>query len=439
MKKLDELLQARGQEMEQLKVPDELEERLRKALEKHRRPARGRKWGVNVKKAVFAASLLLCLLVGYNFKSLAFYGKQLFGYDEIMSDTLKSLNELGKGQPVGKSHVFGNGASLLLDGVMVDDNQLVLFYTLRDPSGDAENIDLNPGMHIKGLVSRYLFRSSYGIINDDKTEVHYVASFDAPHFYEKDLALHFALQMKEGYEAGEVPFQLDRNKAMGHTLKKNLNETIRAGRTDIRFESILASPTKTVVKGSVQKTLELVWDQLRGERLRPVDIGFELYVDGKPLSRQGGSMSTDMKGIRFSAGFDPLPPGLKRLQLQVTGFTADYDVEGEFALRQDMAEQTVKIGKQDITIHSVTESRGDTYVTLSTEESVVLTRVYLATDVGRRKLQETVSDRYTKTGDGTVIHTRTLHFKGAGRELKLRVERMTYREAFDRVIEIPVQ
>lgn len=41
--------------------------------------------------------------------TLAFYGKKLIGYESVMNGTLKELNQLGKGQIIGKSHTFSRG------------------------------------------------------------------------------------------------------------------------------------------------------------------------------------------------------------------------------------------------------------------------------------------------------------------------------------------
>jgi hypothetical protein len=225
---------------------------------------------------------------------------------------------------------------------------------------------------------------------------------------------------------------------MGHTLKKTLHQKIRVDRVSIHFQSILATPTKTVIKGSIQNILELARDQLTGERLRPMGINMELIADGKPMLRQAGGMTTDMNGITFSTEYDPLPSGIKQLQIKFVSFSADHDVHEKIGIQAGMPDRLVRVGKQDIMINEVYESQGDTFVTITTEENVVLTRVNLLTDDTGKKLQETISDEHAKTAEGAVTHTRTLHFKGVGKELKLVIERMTYTEVYDKSIDVPV-
>ncbi len=141
------------------------------------------------------------------------------------------------------------------------------FYTIEDPSGNVD--DYMPLMEIKGLFKVYHSQSGQGQMNDEKTIMKNLHSFQAPLFFEKTLQLNLSLMKNGTMEDGEISFRIDRNKAMGHTLKKSINKTVKAERTHIRFESILASPTKTVINGTIQNIFELGIDQILGERMRP--------------------------------------------------------------------------------------------------------------------------------------------------------------------------
>ena len=66
-----------------------------------------------------AALIILVLLLGYNMDTLAYYGKQLIGYESIMDGTLSELNNLGKGQIIDKSYIFKSGVKVTLDGIML--------------------------------------------------------------------------------------------------------------------------------------------------------------------------------------------------------------------------------------------------------------------------------------------------------------------------------
>lgn len=72
----------------------------------------------------------------------------------------KQLNQLGKGQTIGKSHTFSNGVSLTLDYVMLDENQLLLFYTIYDPIGHVDDHNITPFMSVKAFWGDYVTSSS---------------------------------------------------------------------------------------------------------------------------------------------------------------------------------------------------------------------------------------------------------------------------------------
>lgn len=434
MDMIENLLDRAKHGIDRLEVPDELASRLRDALKTRpgKQPA-ATKW-----KMKAAVGLIVLLLVGYNFDALAFYGRKLIGYDQVMNGTLKQLNELGKGQVIGKSFTFKNRVIVTLDGVMLDENQMLLFYSVKDSHGHIDEVDLNPFMTVKGMFGSCYIKNASGEMNKDKTEIKYIASFETPFFLEKKLHFSFALFHGVNQEPGEISFTLDRNKAMGYTLKKTLNQFMKADENKIRIESIIASPTKTVVSGSIQNIAELALDQIRGERFRPNELQMELLANGKPLREQGGGLSTDMKGITFHMDYDALPPDLKKLQIRLKAFGADHDVYRQTELKKEEQSRVIRLLGQNIEINNISEKNGDTYLTITTLDSVVLSRVYLLIDGRKTELQETISDKLNKEPDGTLIHTRMLHFPGMGERLTLDVERMRYTKKYNELINVPL-
>src|SRR5699024_8561265 len=102
--------------------------RLRNAL--HTTPKRSKRkissW------VLVAVSLCVIMMISYQYDALAYYGKKLFGFDEIISGTLKDLNDEGMGQTIDKTITLVDGTSLMIDGIMADENQIVLYYTLKN-------------------------------------------------------------------------------------------------------------------------------------------------------------------------------------------------------------------------------------------------------------------------------------------------------------------
>src|SRR5665648_1867 len=435
MNNIEEILKAKKSEINQIEVPEELEGRLHNVLNKKKQFPRGSRFKVYVAAMV----MIFTMLLSFNYDVIAFYSKQLIGYDQVMNGSLKQLSELGKGQAVGKSFTFDNGVSLAVDYVMLDENQLLLFYTITDPSGHVDEDDISPFMSLKAFWGEYHQQNSHGKIDEEKTQIKYLGSFEPPKPFEKSLTLKFSIRQQGREMPGEISFSLNRNTSMGHTLKKVISEKIEADKTQIEIDSILASPTKTVINGTIQNFFELAKDQLSGERIRPTDLTLKLIANGEEVRNQGGGMSTDMKGITFHSDYDPLPLDLKLLQLELVRFGADHDVNRKFKLitTNDGKKQSLNILGQIIEISKIETTQKETHITISSDDRLILSRVYLMIDGQKVSLEQTIMDKYDKLNDGTIIHTRTLRFLGTGDELELDVQRMTYSKDYNEVLEIP--
>lgn len=434
MNNVEEWLSKKKSEIDQIQVPDEMELRLRSALKRRQvTPPTKRNW---IPRIVILC--ILALLVVYQSDTLAFYGKKLIGYDPIMNGTLKQLNQLGKGQSINKSYTYKNGIILSLDGIMLDDNQLLAYYTINNPEGKLDIGEISSILYIKGMAKAYMMNSSQGLINNSESQIRYIASFEPPYFFEKGLSLVCSLGSGSETETGSITFNLDRNQAMGHTLKKELHKSVQVDQTKVRFETITATPTTTVIKGTLQTPLELARDQVLHKRFRPNDLEVELIANGKKVEPKGSGMRTDTNGITFEQEFDALPVDLKDLQLNVVRFSADHDVNQQFQLQLGEIKQPNQIMEQSLVFEQLYTSKGDTYLTISSEESVVLTKVYLIMDGKRVNLEETIKDEYDKKADGTIIHTRTLHFPGTGQKYQLDIQRMTYAKTCNKSIIIPI-
>jgi len=433
MKDIDKILMKSKKTLDDIEVPNELEDRLLKALEdKESNCSKSTTWN----KKIIAACLIV-FIISFNFNTLAYYSKKLLGYDQIMDSTLKNLNELGNGQIIGESYTFSNGVVFTLDGIMIDENQLLAFYTVSDPSGELESYSLNPRMEFKGFFKRYHMSNGHGEIDEVNNETKWIMSFDTPAFYERTLELEVYFSVNGSmYEEGNISFKLDRNKAMKSSLKQTINKTFESDGVKVRFNSILASPTTTVIEGSIQNIVELAIEQISGERIRPNDLDIELIVNGKELEKQTGSMKTDLKGITFSSSYDALPNDIESLQIRLQSLSIDKDVNSTLELSKDYE---ANIAGQTIKINEVYESDGSTYVTFTTDDSVVLTRVFLMIDGEKVSLKETLYAQQEKYMDGSITRKRTMHFPKVGDELELLIETMTYSQRYNEVIDIPIK
>lgn len=434
MSKVEDMLNNKKIEIEELKIPDELEERLKGALQ-NVNPKRKEKSGLIVK---IASLVIAVLLIGYNSDTLAFYGKKLIGFDDVMTDTLKGLNELGKGQVINKSYTFKNGVKITLDGVMMDDNQLLMFYTIKSQNGNVDELNIAMG-YIQGVLSKHYMKSGQGIRNEEGTEIKWQMEFEKPHFFEKNLKWSVTLKNGDEVENGEIAFELDRSKAMGHTLKKKVNKSIKFDQGEINFESIVASPTTTYIKGKIQNIFELAKDELLGEGFRPTDLDIRLIANGKEVQLQSGGISTNLDGITFDRKFDALPKDLKTLQIKVVSLQTNNKVDEKIYLSKGKEGKSVEILGQKIDINDVYEKEGKTYVTITTKEDVLLSKVYMMMEDKKVELKSTVPVNHDKKQDGTITYTRTLCFEDTGDKLTLAIRSIRYNKTYNKEINVEVK
>lgn len=433
MDQLDKMINNKREEFEHIKAPEVLEQRLISVLS-NTSPKKGRR---KITGPLVAACLAL-LLFGYNFDTLAYYSSRIMGYGGVMNGTLRQLNELGKGQIIDKSYTFNDGLKVTLDAVMMDDTQLLAFYTIEVANGKAD--DSNIILDLAGGLAHYMPQSGQGISSADEKSIKWVQSFEPPHFFEKSLTFGFSyINSDTKNERGEIKFDIDRQKAMGNTLKANIHKTIKLDSEKIYFDTILASPTKTVINGKIQNILELVADDIKHERIMPKDIELKLYANDMLLQTQGGGMSTDMKGITFHTDFDALPEKLESLKLELVRFTAQHEVNEVINIDPTVTPQKFNLLDQQIIINKIEEKDAKSYITITTDESVVLSSVYLLDGDKTIQLNKTIEDTYEKTQQGEILHTRTLEFEQKSSTYKLNIKTMTYSTQYNQIIELPIR
>ena len=432
MDNIEKILSEDKSELDNLKLPENMESRLRDAL--NNIPNKKKRLSI---KGKVAAIIIAILLIGYNVDTLAYYAKKLIGYDNIMNGTLQELNELGKGQIIDKSYTFKNGIKIILDGIMLDDNNLITFYTIYDPSGNVQEISRDLGhVNIEGLFGISYNSGGYGQVNEDGTEMRLVITGDKPMFFEKKMKLK-VYPIGTG-EFGEIEFKLDRNQAMGHSLKIPINKEIELGQRKIKIESLVASPTSTVIKGKIQNIVEIEIDLIKGERFMPENMELlSLIADGKDVQRQRSSMSTSAKGSRFRISYDALPIDAKNIEIRLIALAGYNDVNEAIELEKGKINKDIKILKQDVSINEVYEAEGNTYINITSDENLTLSRVFLNVDGQKTELEKTIPGDYEKIVEGDSVkvnYTRTIEFKGTGEKLELDIQRIRYRKNYDKII-----
>lgn len=425
-------LQEKKLEYDNIEVPMEMEERLRSALKSQKQKNRS-VWS----SKYIAAALIFFLFVGYHFDTFAYYSKKIMGYDSIMSDSLRDLNQMGKGQEIGQTHTFENGIEVTLDGIMVDDNQMLAFYRVKNLDDHLHNY--HDRAEFGGLFKKYWMKSAVGEYTDDsQEEIVYIAAFDSPWLFERKLVFEYTLGKGDLQETASFSFKLDRNKAMGHSIKQKLNDTVEIEGIEVNFERITATPTQTLIEGSINNLMELAKEQVTGDQTRIAEMNMKLFADGKEIGNQGAGMSTDRKGYTFRVAFEPLPQDIEKLEIQIDALSVLRRPNMTIDLSKNGFPQMIPYDQREIKIENVRLQEGNTYIRIETEENMLLLDVVLEGDNEDLRFIRTDTIDHDKKLDGTITHRRDIIFEGTGENLQLKIGTIIYPAKLQEVI-VPVK
>ncbi|NLT95957.1 MAG: DUF4179 domain-containing protein [Clostridia bacterium] len=285
MKNIEEQLSRLGKELDKLEAPPQLELRLRKALKEKEKP--------KPKLGLIAAILMALIFFSYNLDVIAYYGKTILGYEDVIEGPINKLIEDNQGQKIEKSYIFKNGLVLKLDGIMLDENRLIAFYTLDNGNNNLEDYYLS-SLEMKGIL-RYYGESGQGKYNDSFTRIKWVHDFEPPKFFERNLTFNFTLNGPDNYlEKGSITFKLDRSKAMATKVRQKINQSIKINDATVKFHWITASPTQTIIKGTIGTPPEYLNNLLKNQYFR-YNIQFDLLADGEKINHQCGGLRTSLR------------------------------------------------------------------------------------------------------------------------------------------------
>lgn len=418
---------------DKITAPDEMEARLRNALSEKTIPTRKR---VTPIWKLAAVAIIFMIFVGYNYNAFAFYGKKLLGFDEVISGTLKDLNEEGMGQLVDKSTKLPDGTILTIDGVMTDENQLIMYYTLTNQNGFDDpsaihNIHLS---EITGFLTRSSMNSGMSLIDETGTEVKGTYSFDPVSPFSKKLTLHFRAPNLEGsMKQGEIRFPYNPNKAMQTQMKQSIKKTVDVDKGTIQFISILATPTSTVINGRLNVD--------NFGRLPFAFSGINLIANGEEVNQLGSGFRSLLRGgYNFELKFDALPSELTTLDLVVEQFIGYEEIDAEISLKT-LQEEPYVIGGKELWIHEIATTSRGTEVTFVTDQDVLLDGLSIETSKERTPLSTTTNHREIKLdegrfGDARFLNERTMIFETELVPETLIIEGIHYMKQYGKKIEI---
>lgn len=428
MDKMAKWLEEERERMERIQAPDELEARWRSALERavpKRRTRRNRPW-------VIAASLLLLLILfGNQYNAIAYYGKKLLGFEGIMNRTLKELNERGYGQAIDKRITLPDGSEVTLDGVMVDENQLILYYTVVNPEGlNEDGFNQFRPRRITGFWTNSHPGYGTATLNEAGTELKGLMTFESVSPFAKTLTLHYDAPDSSGRTVeGSVSFPFNPNLAMQTQLKQSIKKTVEVDRGTITFSSITATPTMTLIEGKIR---------VEGfDRITGALHGIRLLANGQPVDLQGSGHHSAIGGRSFELRFDALPESLTSLELVVDTFTGYADLNARIRL-DALEDNMVPIGERHLKIKDVSWNREQTEITIVTEEDVLLEGVSIELSGMAVPLKTTVNTMSVKEPDGSLWKERTLVFDQPVQPDTLVIKGMFYMKTYQLHVEIPI-
>lgn len=420
---IEKRLHEENKRLNAIEAPEELEGRLRNALDSVpvRKKNRMPRW------LMAAAALFFLSVISYHYNAFAYYGKKIFGFDELLNGTLVQLNEKGMGQAIGEKIKLKDGTEFRVDGIMSDANQLFLYYTILNTTED-ENIAFPT---ITGLFTHSMYSSGTSVFNEETNELKGWISFDPVSPFAKTLTLEFT-KPAEGNEMiqAEISFSYNPNDAMQTSIQQRINKTLQVDRGTITFKTIKATPMMTVIRGK--------WDVENFDRINLPLYGIELRANGTPVELQGTGSSSSLAGRKFELKYDSLPENIESLELVLKDFVGYAKVDATIPLQSSEMEPFEIAGKQ-LVVRKVETTSDGMEITIATEEDVMLDGVMVEGKEGTANLVTTVRQVYEEQEDGSHVKVRTMVFDRVVTPETMHIQGIHYRKAYGDVIVIPVK
>ncbi|MCR8644221.1 DUF4179 domain-containing protein [Paenibacillus sp. N1-5-1-14] len=422
-------------ELSGIKAPEDMEARLRKALESA--PVRKVKKSVFNTKWKFAAAIIaLSLFVGNNYHALAYYSKTLLGFDKVLTSTLSQLNNQGRGQVLNEQVKLMDGTVLTINGLMSDENQLLLFYTLNNANGIPE---LDSNIFAPVQMKGFRTNSSPGIggasPSKDGTEVKGYISFEPVSPLAKKLTLSYweGIPGTDHRQLSEIVLPYHPDEALTTIFKQPMDQSITVDDNTLVFKSITATPTMTFIQGEVQvestKQLDQAARVLDGLQLVSNDITCE--------KRKGGLTRIEDGRYEFIFQYGPLTDKLQSLQL----ILKEYQDFHESSMRIPLTDINKQLFIEDkpVKIAKVEQVDKETEVTIETESLVRLEGIKLVNKSDSMSWVTSGPATYHTAADGTTRMNVTFVFPNREGWDYLQIKGFSYPKHLGYKSDIPIK
>ncbi|UQZ32220.1 hypothetical protein C2I18_00845 [Paenibacillus sp. PK3_47] len=428
MHNVEQRLEEEQRRMESITAPDDLEQRLRNALNPAA-PVKRKKKLPRWSAAVVAVVILF--VVSNNYNAFAYYGKKLLGYDEIMTGTLQKLNDAGMGQAIDRTTTLADGSTLVIEGIMSDENQLIVYYRLSNPAGVEDSGLMFNGSRVTGFWTDSNAENGTAILNEERTEEKGTMVYEPVNPFAKKLTLHLWQRVQNNQMSElKITFPYRPDQAMQTQIKQSIRHTVKVDNGSINFRSLTATPTMTLIKGTLNAG--------NIDRVNHALHGIELMANGKPIELLGSGNRSSLGKSSFELRYDALPEPLESLELTVKEFAGYQKLDEQLDLTA-VNEEPVSISGRSLWVRNVTTTSAGTEITIATEEDVMLDDVSVKAGNELTGLQTTVNQLLEKLEDATIVKERTLIFDTSAEPEYLVIGGMHFMKEYNKTLEIPVR
>lgn len=433
MKRLEDEFDNIKTNLDNIEIPEEFESRIRNRL--YRKKSSWLK-----RHSLLAASIaIIFLLAGFNYDILAYYGKKIAGYDEILNGSLKDINESGMGQEIGKSCTIGDGFQLTLDWVVYDENQMVLLYKIKSEK-PMELIPLR--LNVKGIFGVYYMKDGMGKFSEDKKEIILQDSFEAPALLDKFITVE--AYTDKGQRAS-ISFTLNRDKAMKKIVKQNVNKSVESNGIKYTITSISASALSTVIDGYMEGE-NLSASELPDSRLL-LNISLNMIynnggkskkdtIKASPASISSGSNNPGR--IDFQYRFDGLKTNIEEITLSLEKLSKGVFADKKLIITPSTKDLNFDVKGEEFTVKNIEYEARDkdtvTVINILSNKNISFNGVGLFdSDKQMETLEETVKPVQI---NGKDFELKTFKFTGKADKMNLLIKEISYDTPINKQVDI---
>lgn len=418
-----------------VQAPSELEDRLRNALEHV--PTKKRNMNRAVTWVASSAAALLLIIGTYQYPAFAYYGGKLFNKIELNSLSFSELTEQGYGQTVNKSKTLDDGTVITINGVIADDNALLMYYTIDRPAGsiftDNRSFRYDVGK-MQGFLTDSEPKEGSGNYSKDETQYEGVYKFGPVSPFSRTLTVTFSEWLDNGERASyPISFKFEADKAMNSMLEEDISKTVPVDQGTVHYDSITASPTSTIVKGHYEMDYE-GYPRFAGKT--------KLYVNGTEVKSWGERSDRFAEnGIPgFELEFDVLPTDkIETIELVLENFAGYQKVEEPISLASP-SDQSIKIGNEKVWIRSVTKTDTGYDIVIARKQFIYLETENLSVQAdGIVVPVSSISlSRPWDLKNGNILWEQTYSFNTMEEPERLLLDGLHYIKTYDKTVSIPV-